>query len=237
MGGGQSTALLASLGQQLGWGIITIDMNPESIAQKLRSHSLSQRTLDNIAFRKGISLRTQQIHSFYDRKISTVGGVSFSDAVKAAATFIDVSMDIRKAPMVSAALDLPDFNSDLVLDAITQADGLTERLIQVFRTPGDEFEFHLAGSEPQMGCLEEILDGEIINAVFLDSGEFSSLPEWEIVHQRLRSGSYVILHDIFFPKSFKNWLVCGAIMADPAYEVLYIDRSTPQGLMVAQKKI
>ena len=59
---------------------------------------------------------------------------------------------------------------------------------------------------------------------------------WEIVEARLRPGGYVILHDIFFPKSFKNWLVCGAITANAAYETLYIDRSTPQGLMVAQKK-
>ena len=80
------------------------------------------------------------------------------------------------------------------------------------------------------------MDSSGIDLVFLDSGEFSSMPEWEIVVSRLRPGGYVILHDIFFPKSFKNWLVCGAILANPAYETLYIDRSTPQGLMVAQKK-
>jgi hypothetical protein len=237
IGGGQSTTLLATLGDRLGWELITVDMNPDAIALKIRSQSVSDATLKNIRFRKGVSILANEIISFYHSGISTIGGVPFSDVVKAARTFIDTTMDARKAPRVAKALGLSDFSVDSVIDKILDSNRIRQELLDVFKTTGNEFEFHNNDSEPLQGCLQDIMESENIDAVFLDSGEFSSLPEWEIVETHLRPGGYVILHDIFFPKSFKNWLVCGAIMANPAYETLYIDRSTPQGLMVSQKRI
>ena len=235
-GGGQSTTLLAEWGKRLDWQIITVDMNPDAIALKIRSQSVSNATLENIRFINGVSLGTQQIRAYYEPEISNIAGVPFVDAVKAASTFVETAMDARKAPKVAHALGLEEFNESAVLDMILRSNRLSPELINIFRTPGDEFEFHSGDTEPLQGCMQEIFDTEVIDAVFLDSGEFSSLPEWEIVAERLRPGGYVILHDIFFPKSFKNWLVCGSIMANEAYETIYIDRNTPQGLMVAQKK-
>lgn len=213
-----------------------MDMNPDAIALKIRSQSVSDATLENIQFRKGVSISTQEIGAFYEHELAAIGGVPFVEAISAAGTFIETSMDARKAPRVAQALGLDEFSAAGVLGKILNSKRLPPELLGVFRTLGDEFEFHADGAEPVRGCMQEIMESDEIDAVFLDSGEFSSLPEWEIVESRLRPGGYVILHDIFFPKSFKNWLVCGAIMAHPAYETLYIDRSTPQGLMVAQKK-
>ncbi len=237
IGGGQSTTLLAELGQRLGWNIITVDMNPDAIALKIRSQSVSDITLKNIHFCKGVSISTQEIRAFYEREFAQIGGLPFAETIKAASVFVETSMDARKAPRVARAFGLDEFSANGILDAISQANRLTPELLSVFRTPGDEFEFHANGTDPLQGCMQEIMDTDEIDAVFLDSGEFSSLPEWEIVETRLRPGGYVILHDIFFPKSFKNWIVCGSIMANPNYETPYIDRSTPQGLMVAQKKL
>lgn len=236
IGGGQSTSLLAELGQRLDWRVVTVDMNPEAIALKIRSQSISDTTLRNIEFQKGVSIGTQEIRSYYERELFTVGGMAFADAVKASANFIETSMDARKASKVAKALGFDDFSANGVIDAILQSNRLTPQLLEVFMTPCDEFEFYAESAEPLQGLMREIMETDAIDAVFLDSGEFSSLAEWEIVHSSLRPGGYVILHDIFFPKSFKNWIVCGAIMANSDYEVLYIDRSTPQGLMVAQKK-
>jgi hypothetical protein len=115
-----------------------------------------------------------------------------------------------------------------VIGGILNSNCLRQELLDVFKTRGNEFEFHDSDSEPLQGCLQDIMESENIYAVFLDSGEFSSLPGWEIVEARLRPGGYVILHDIFFPKSFKNWIVSSTIMANPIYERLYIDRLTPQ---------
>lgn len=52
IGGGQSTALLETLGDCLGWELFTIDMNPDAIALKIRSQSLSDAILKKIHFRK-----------------------------------------------------------------------------------------------------------------------------------------------------------------------------------------
>lgn len=235
IGGGQSTTLLAELGRRLNWNIITVDMNPEALTSKIRSQSISDATLRNIQFRKGVSIGTQEIRSYYECEIVKVGGVPFSEAVEASSSFVETSMDARKAYPVEKALGLGKFNVDAVLGAILLANRFAPELLNMFRTPGDELERH-ANAEPVQGCMQEIMDRGEIDAVFLDSGEFSSLPEWEIVQARLRPSGYVVLHDIFFPKSFKNWIVCGSIKANPSYEILYIDRSTPQGLMVAQKK-
>lgn len=106
-------------------------------------------------------------------------------------------------------------------------------LLEIYRNEGDEFSE--TAVQTGVSLLSSVLKENEVNAVFLDSGEFSSLLEWEIVESHVSSGTYVILHDIFFPKSFKNWLVCSSIALNPAWQVMYIDRSTPQGLMVARK--
>ena len=236
IGGGQSTALLATIGARLGWEIVTVDMNPEAIAMKIRSQGVTNAVLEKIHFKQGVSLSTTEIRSFYESNLISIAGVPFAVAAKNAVSFIDTTMDARKVPLVLHALSLQEFFPESVVGKIIEEKHLNQSLIKVFRCPGDEFEFNFNGEINQAGCLQEIMDESAIDVVFLDSGEFSSIPEWEIVERSLRPGGYVICHDIFFPKSFKNWLVCGSIMANPAYEILYIDRSTPQGLMVSRKK-
>jgi hypothetical protein len=202
---------------------------------KIRSQSISDATLENIHFRKGLSISTEEIRMFYNRDLFSIGGVTFEEMAKVVSTFVDTTLDARRAPLVAKVLGLDEFSMDAVVGKIFKLNRLTKGLIDIFRTPGDEFDYNIGRNEGLQGLLEEVMVGDNINVVFLDSGEFSSLPEWEIVAKHLRIGGYVILHDIFFPKSFKNWLVCSSIMANSAYKTMYIDRSTPQGLMVAQK--
>jgi len=144
-------------------------------------------------------------------------------------------MDGRKAPQVAEVIGLNNFDVDSFLKEIIKSGYIPLELLNVFKTPGNELEFDEKKESCVNSYLHELMENEDIDAVFLDSGEFSSLPEWEIVSESIRPGGYVILHDIFFPKSFKNWLVCGSIVVRKDYQVLYIDDSTPQGLMIAQK--
>ena len=74
-----------------------------------------------------------------------------------------------------------------------------------------------------------------IDAVFLDCGEASSLAEFIALENSLLSGSYVLLHDIHFPKSIKNFLLATLLSLDPAWEILYQDSISKQGGMVARK--
>lgn len=211
-------------------------MNPTSIASKIRNQSITESVLKNIHFRKGVSISPDHIKKYYATELLNIGGINFADAVKNSSPFIDTTMDSRKASKVAEALQLVDFTVEDVIEGIIRDNGLRQELVEVFKTPGNEFEF-FNNSDPPKAWLQELMESESVDAVFLDSGEFSSMPEWDIVEKSLRPGGYVILHDIFFPKSFKNWLVCGSIKANPNYEIIYIDRSLPQGLMIAQKII
>jgi hypothetical protein len=232
IGAGHSTAVLALLAERCACRISTIDMNPGALAGKLRDGGWCDRIFRAVAFRRGPSIGREEIARYYDSPAARIGGVSTEVALEHAAPFLDVSMDARKLPAVLAALAIERLSVDALRGTPIAEGRFPPALLSVFREDGDEL---AAGVSDGDGLLEPMLRSEPVDAVFLDSGEFSSLPEWKIVADRIRRGGYVILHDIFFPKSFKNWLVGASIAADSAWRVVYIDRSTPQGLLVARR--
>jgi hypothetical protein len=71
--------------------------------------------------------------------------------------------------------------------------------------------------------------------VFFDSGEVSSNIEWLNLKDKIAVGGLAAFHDIYFPKSIKNFLPCAAIAADPAWNVILLDEGTIQGLLIAQR--
>lgn len=236
IGAGQSTSLLSKFGQKMGWNLITIDMNPDSIELKLRNKIDSEDTLRNISFRKGVSISVEDIKKYYQKNIDFIGGIPFKEALNFASEFIETIMDPRKINNINKILNVDSFNKEIFFKKILDKTIHFKDIINIYRTPGNELDFiDLSKHDSFKPLLQSIMCDENIDVVFLDSGEFSSLPEWDIVESKLRLGGYVILHDIFFPKSFKNWLVAGSIKANPNYKIWFIDDTTPQGLLVAQK--
>ena len=51
----------------------------------------------------------------------------------------------------------------------------------------------------------------------------------------MKCGSYALLHDIYYPKSIKNFLVAIYLELDDSWEILYLDNASPQGGLVAIK--
>lgn len=96
-----------------------------------------------------------------------------------------------------------------------------------------ERRFSASGGETALDAV--LAQAPTLDAVFFDCGEFSSLPEWERLKSRIRPGGLALFHDIYFPKSVKNFQVCAAVASDPAWEVLHQDRSTPRGLLAARR--
>lgn len=234
IGVGHSTAILTLMAERFGCKISAIDMNPEAIKNKIKNTELCDKIFKNVNFLRGFSISRSDLSAYYERNLESIGGIPFSQVIDAAGEFIETSMDARKEPRVLNALGISSLNVLLMKATVLENGKFSQVLLDIFRDKGDEFDF-LPDAQANSNLLTETLDQDEVDAVFLDSGEFSSLPEWEIVSKRLRSGGYVILHDIFFPKSFKNWLVCASIRANPNWEIIYIDRSNPQGLMVARK--
>ncbi|MFP4214774.1 MAG: hypothetical protein ACLFVH_02510 [Phycisphaerae bacterium] len=90
-----------------------------------------------------------------------------------------------------------------------------------------------AETEGRAGLLEG-LDGGW-DLIFFDSGELSTIVEWQQLQHRVPVGGFVALHDIYFPKSLKSCLACAAIVADPSWDVVFVDNTTPQGLLIARR--
>jgi hypothetical protein len=236
IGSGQSTSLLSKFGDRFGWQIITIDMNPESILLKLRNSENTKKTFKNISFRKGVSVLSSQIQEYFNNEIENLGNVNFNQVIKSSNIFLETIKDKRRIPLINSLLGMTKFNKGTFIKLLLNDKNILTKLIKLYRTPNDELEFHNNKNiKPHKPLLKSIMEDEIIDVVFLDSGEFSSMLEWDIVEPRLRVGGYIILHDIYFPKSFKNWLVAGSIMYNPCYNVQFIDETTPQGLLVAQR--
>ena len=235
IGGGQSTAIFALMAERFDCKINAIDMNPEAIRNKVRNVALCDKIFKNVNFLRGVSISRSDLDAYYQSNLDRIGGTPFGQVIEVAGEFVDTSMDGRKETPVLKALNITSLDVPLLKESLLDNGKLPQSLLDIYRTKDDEFDF-LTTAETSNGLLIGILDQRETDAVFLDSGEFSSLPEWEIVSKKLRVGGYVILHDIFFPKSFKNWLVCASIMANPEWRLVYLDRSTPQGLMVAKRE-
>lgn len=85
-------------------------------------------------------------------------------------------------------------------------------------------------------ALDKILERyDSLDYVFFDCGELSSMIEWMKLKDHIRVGGLAAFHDIYFPKSIKNFMVCAAIHCSPNWRIIYQDESTPQGLLVAEK--
>ena len=73
-----------------------------------------------------------------------------------------------------------------------------------------------------------------VDFFFSDSGEHCGVPEWQIVKNRIKQGGKFAAHDIYHPKSKKNFQVAAAIEKSDKWRVL-VKTSTKQGLLIAER--
>lgn len=130
-------------------------------------------------------------------------------------------------------LEVNELNSNTI-NNIFNDEKFKSSILNIYETPQNEFNFK-NNDKKNISFLEKIMKTKNIDLVYLDSGEFSSLPEWEIVNKNIKQGGIVVLHDIFFPKSFKNFLVVSSIKADSNWDIIHFDNITPQGILIAKK--
>jgi hypothetical protein len=75
---------------------------------------------------------------------------------------------------------------------------------------------------------------EELDFFFSDSGEYCGIAEWNIVKDKIRAGGYFAAHDIYYPKSIKNFKVKKIIKKSNDWKIL-VTTKTVQGLLIAQK--
>jgi predicted O-methyltransferase YrrM len=236
IGAGHSTLVFSLLAKRTGCEVKTIDMNPQSMINKLRNRLLVDDVVQNIKFINGTSISNNDLLSFYKNGVKSINGININEVMKYVDSFIDLKMDNRKEPKVKLALCLENLNSLAFLNDFDTDKLFSTEFLEIYRSVDEDDEFSFCEENNLTeGVLASLFEDSQVDMVFLDSGEFSSLVEWEIISKNLRIGGYVYLHDIFFPKSYKNWLVCASIKASKHWEVLYINSTIPQGMMLAKK--
>jgi len=77
--------------------------------------------------------------------------------------------------------------------------------------------------------------GKCPDFVFLDSGEYCGLAEWNIVKDLIPSGGKIALHDIYYPKSIKHFQTVAQIEQDASWETIVKTKSR-QGMFIGVKK-
>lgn len=238
MGSGYSTVLLALLAEKRGCEVYSVDVSFDTVNKAANGTILEPLVKKNIRFLQDATISADEFNDYFAVKFrQKIGNVGCRELKPYLDNFMIKLIDLRKWDKLDAVLghmpDVEELKQMFVTD-----EGLTfpPEIIGIYRQQGDEFDMYGNNKPSVRGAIDFLLkDGENFDAIFFDCGEFSGLPEWEKLHSAIRPGGVAIFHDIYFPKSFKNFIICSSVMADPKWQVEHIDRSTPQGMMIAKK--
>ncbi len=84
-------------------------------------------------------------------------------------------------------------------------------------------------------CSKLAKDSNQVDAIFYDCGEISSNAEWFATSKLIPLGGYVLLHDIYYPKSIKNIFIATLISLSNEWKILFVDKESDQGGLLAQR--
>ena len=190
IGGGYSTILLSEYAATNKLTIRSIDVNPDKYLRIIPSKSSRRFLFEKINRVDRLTVSFDEVLIAYrdtlNKKIQEVGIDSFCEHLGKY-----VSTD-----KLSECINL------------VKKESLGEYILTLPILKGEK-EFYL-GNNLMSGsgyCSELKSLGEKFDFIFFDCGEYSSLAEWFILEDQIKQGGYVFLHDIYFPKSIKNFIV------------------------------
>lgn len=220
LGGGYSTIILPNILDVGQTSITSVDLNPDKYDWILNSKKSKSYFLSTI---KNIQKPTVSLQEVFS-------GLEILRLKLA---------DIRKERLVSVLSQYirGDKNIlDHVVNAIYSGNGKDlKMLVMNHHAYLEDLKFYKSyGNETGSGyCAEIAQGGYSADAIFFDCGEVSSVAEWVILSPTIEVGGYALFHDIYYPKSIKNFLVATYVELSDNWETLYRDEISPQGAMIA----
>jgi hypothetical protein len=218
IGGGYSTILLAEYGAKKKIRVQSIDVNPDKYLRIIPSRGGRRILFQNVERVDRLSVSFQEVRDAFGnelgKRIQKIGNERFH--LNLGGFITEGHSLIKKSLKDSTFLG----NYLLSLPAIDE-----------------EREFYLRNNliEGQGYCSRLRDLGRQFDFIFFDCGEYSSLAEWFALEGQIKLGGYAFLHDIYFPKSIKNFIVAAIIASSEEWEVVYIDRYSSQGGLVAKR--
>jgi predicted O-methyltransferase YrrM len=240
IGAGLSTAVWARYARRTGARVHTIDIDFGAMKALIAATAYEALVAENVQLIDGATITARELTDFY---IGTPKEVFGSVEVTAFADNLDMFKNLnwftQECQMVAALTSHKNWSAcDLVISNGTLV--FPRQLLDIYSS-GKNFDNEVnmlknLETSGKTGALDNLIVREASwDMVFLDSGELSSMIEWLKIKDRTVTGGLVAFHDIFFPRSFKNFIVCASILADPDWKVVFIDDSTKQGLLIAQR--
>ena len=221
LGGGYSTILARMLFDSNNVEITSVDFNPAKYHRILNSRKNTRNFLKTIKSINEITVSFSQVEEALNKTVDRLLAYQSNDIKLSISKFVT---DEKLLNRINAYIG--ESNKKAICRLVTDHEGFKNEI---------DF-YHQFGAMTGEWACNRIADSRmVIDAVFLDCGEVSSLAEFLALENRLVSWSYVLLHDIYFPKSIKNFLLGTLLSLDPAWEILYQDSISKQGGMVARK--
>jgi hypothetical protein len=226
LGAGLSTALWARYAHRTGAAVVVVDNDFAQMQSSIESSELGRLIDKHITKITGTVVSGSKTRDFYLAEHPTFGGVAASDILQ--------KLDGFHRATTGESMTRAGFESMKMRDLFS--DGKNLRFAPKLLDQSSE----TAGFESDIARLDQLppaaIDANRIwELICFDSGEYSSCIEWLMLKDRIPVGGLAAFHDIFFPASIKNVIPCAAILADPNWRVVWLDRSTAQGLLIAQR--
>ena len=221
LGGGYSTIFARKIFDEKLVKITSVDFFPAKYNRILNSKKNTINFLKTIDSINDITVSFEQVEKSLINIVDRLLGYDPEDLLFNISKFIK-----NKEYLDEFRTFIAQKNSGGICQKVTEHDGFSSEI---------NFYKNFNALTGEGACSRICASGKPIDAVFFDCGEASSLAEFIELEKCLKSGSYALLHDIFFPKSIKNFLLATLLSLDPGWEVLYMDNASKQGGLAAVK--
>lgn len=235
-GAGLSTVIFSKLLNQPGETIKTIDAFAlDAIKTNSRGTSINFDIADlkNCQIIDGITIDYDELQKFYESIDSTLLSMSHAEVIDNLDLFLDLHMDDRNYKKINNIVNSNYLTPTILKNYFHKNSLFKNCIIDSYKNENDEFNF--LKNKNMDPVLRATINNDQPNIIYLDSGEFSSVIEFNIIDELCDKNTLLIVQDIFFPKSIKSFLICSAIFASERWQVLWVDRTTPQGMLICQK--
>jgi hypothetical protein len=226
LGAGLSTILWGKYAHNTKATVCTVDADLSYVRSLLKGTPHEKVVEDHVECIQGKTITVDEFVDFYqDAEHQTFGGVEVVSFKETLDFFHDGRYYDWRTKGVEQIIGRKRWRiSDLFFDrdALKFPIGILD-IYSMGRSFENEVVFLDEGlGDSRRGVLDQLVKrGNQWDFIFFDSS--------------ITIGGIAAFHDVFFPKSLKNFLICASLLVDPNWLPLYFDDTTPQGLFMVQR--
>jgi predicted O-methyltransferase YrrM len=239
LGAGLSTGLWARYADQTGAEVTSVCSEFAPTRSYLAETPEAERLDRCVHCIEGFTVTADQMERFYNAgSQDSLAGISAEEIAAALRLFsspVSSGRPNRRTDWLTREFGGSAMASDILISdkRLVFTPAVLDAYSEGLRYENELDMLRQAESHGRAGVLDD-LPGEW-DFVFFDSGELSTIVEWTLLRDRVTPGGFVAFHDIYFPKSIKSCVACSAVVADPEWDVVFVDDTTPQGLLIARR--